>query len=214
MSFLAIRGARQSRIEAAVWEETWGALTDPATLYGLIESYRASFGNNADAERTAGLERLRRRQQRAIQILNDPDQPYADAKRRVQEITAEIATIEQEVKRAEVFQMPAKRAVEALAREIAAEEPESFEDRRSVLERLQILVRYDSRTREAEIEGRFELPGQKNPRNGVGADAKTKRKDCDRTESGTSSQHPNAISAIFSERSECHRDNLSQAFPW
>jgi len=48
----------------------------------------------------------------------------------------------------------------------------------------------------------------------VGADAKTKRKGCDRTESGISSQHPNAISDIFSERSECHRDNLSQAFPW
>ena len=37
--------------------------------------------------------------------------------------------------------MPARRAIEALAREIAAEEPESFEDRRGVLERLQILVR-------------------------------------------------------------------------
>jgi hypothetical protein len=64
---------------------------------------------------------------------------------------------------------PAQR--QTLRREIAAEEPESFEDRRGVLERLQILVRYDSRTREAEIEGRFELPGQKNPRNGIGADS-------------------------------------------
>jgi hypothetical protein len=70
---------------------------------------------------------------------------------------AEIADIERE----------AKRAVEALPREIAAEEPESFEDHRGELERLRILVRYDSRTREAESEGRFNLLGVKNCCNGV-----------------------------------------------
>jgi site-specific DNA recombinase len=171
-------GVRQSRIEAAVWEETWGAITDPETLYGLIEAYRASFADNADdAQRAAVLKRLRLRQQRAVQMLCDPEQPYDEAKRRKMELDAEIAAIEQEAKRAEVFQMPAKRAVEALAREIAAEEPESFEDRRGVLERLQILVRYDSRTREAEIEGRFNLPGMKNCRNGVNADSE--RQGCD-----------------------------------
>jgi site-specific DNA recombinase len=166
-------GVRQSHIEDAVWEETWAAITDPETLYGLIAAYRASFatGNAGENAARAKLDRLRRRQQRAIENLYDPDVPPAEAKRRLQEITAEIATIEQEAKRAEVFQMPAKRAIEALAREIAAEEPESFEDRCGVLERLQILVRYDSRTREAEIEGRFTLPGQKNCRNCVGSDA-------------------------------------------
>ena len=34
-------GVRQSQIEKAVWEETWGALADPETLYGLIVAYRA-----------------------------------------------------------------------------------------------------------------------------------------------------------------------------
>ena len=135
----AALGVRQSPIETAVWEETWAEITDPERLYRLIDAYRARFakGNDGDAQGAAKLDRLRRRQQRAIEILNDPDVPFAEAKRRLQEITAEIAAIEQESKRGEVFQMPAKRAIEALAREIAAEEPESFEDRRGTLERLQ-----------------------------------------------------------------------------
>jgi hypothetical protein len=83
-------GVKQSLIEAAVWEETWGAITDPETLYGLIEAYRASFADNPDdAQRAAVLERLR--QQRAIQMLCDPDQPYDKAKCSLMEINAEIA---------------------------------------------------------------------------------------------------------------------------
>ena len=80
------------------------------------------------------LDRLRRRQRRAIEIISDPDVPYADAKRRLQEITAEIATIEQETKRGEVFEMPAKRAIEALAAKFRESEPKTFEGRRKLLE--------------------------------------------------------------------------------
>jgi site-specific DNA recombinase len=168
----AAHGVRQSLIEDAVWRETWAAITDPETLYGLIDAYRARFakGNDGDAGRAARLDRLRRRQLRAIEVIKDPDVPYADAKRDLQEITGEIAAMEQESQRAEVFQMPAKRAIEALAREIAAGEPESFEDRREALARLQIAVRYDSRSREAEIEGRFELPTKKNWHSGIDGD--------------------------------------------
>ena len=147
----AALGVRQSRIETAVWEETWAAITDPETLYGLIETYRARFAKGNDAQRAAGLDRLRRRQRRAIEMMSNPDVPYADATRRLQEITAEIATIEQETKRGEVFEMPAKRAIEALAAKFRESEPKTFEGRRKLLEALGIAARYDSRTREAEI---------------------------------------------------------------
>jgi hypothetical protein len=71
--------------------------------------------------------------------------------------------------------MPAKRAVYALARAFRESEPKTFEGRRKLLEGLSIAARYDSRTKEAEIEGRFQLPGQKNWRNGVRANPERKR---------------------------------------
>jgi site-specific DNA recombinase len=195
----AALGVRQSRIEAAVWDETWGAITDPETLYGLIEAYRATFADNGDAQRAAGLDRLRRRQQRAIEMMSNPDVPFADATRRLHEITAEIAAIEQEAKRAEVFQMPAKRAVDVLAREIKAGEPKTFEDRRGVLQRLQILVRYDSRTREAVIEGRFTLPGQKNCRSGVDGNPERQDEHCQQRKGRLTNRQAAAVAQILNE---------------
>ena len=49
----AALGVRQSRIETAVWEETWAEITDPETLYGLIETYRARFAKGNDGRRKA-----------------------------------------------------------------------------------------------------------------------------------------------------------------
>ncbi len=177
---------RQSLIENAVLKGTWGSITDPEMLYALIAAYRASINDKGDAERHATLDRLRRRQQRAIQILNDPDvtAAYAAAKRNLQEVTAEIARIEQEAKRAQVFEMPTKRTVDAQAREIAGLEGiDTFEKRRRFLERFEILARYDSRTREITIEGRvpgpwtasLTIPREKNCRNGVRADSQCQR---------------------------------------
>jgi site-specific DNA recombinase len=164
----AAAGVAQTRIEPTVWQAIWEALTRPAFLYRMAKAYCEAAKSATDApDLEKRLDRLRRREQRAVEILRDPDVAFIEAKRELTAIRAEMAALEAESRRAgQVMTLPPQHRIAAACREVTRKEPQTFEDRRAVLEEVVTEVRFSDD--EVEIQARLPLgSGPKNCHKGV-----------------------------------------------
>jgi DNA invertase Pin-like site-specific DNA recombinase len=126
------------RLEAVVWSAIWELLSDPAKL--LSEARAFYDAQERDRKRGPRLEaqrdRLRAKRDRIVRMVEDGLKDYDKGRAAIQSLDREIAAVEERVA-TEVIQMPSLHAAEAAVREIAAgEEPETFQERRDILERL------------------------------------------------------------------------------
>lgn len=147
---------RQTTIETAVFQAVWELVTDPKTLWRLVNAEYVQQSKAADGPSlTARIEKLKRQEARIELLMLDPDLELASIKPKLMALRAERTALEQEARRV-VFQMPSRSAIDDAVEEIGrVPDPDDFDGRRKVLETVKCEVRYDDRT--VEIKGRVPL---------------------------------------------------------
>jgi len=121
-----------------------------------------------------------------------------NAKRDLAVIRAEIATLEIALRRAQrLVSLPPRHRIDAACREILEGQPESFEDRRAVLEEVVSEVRYADD--EVEIQARLPLDGSKNCHSNVCSDSQRQRQCGYREKAPVLRQLARRVPKVFSE---------------
>jgi len=160
---------RRAKLESAVWDALWDALSDEDLLYSLIEAFcdaqanRAKGGKKKADPVLARIERARRSLAHAERVFRDPDQPipYSQAKADLEAARRELTEAEMQ-RPTEVFEMPDRRDIAAIAREFrqGRDEIKDFADRRGFIERVVEQIRYADG--EAEIACAISLSPKRN----------------------------------------------------
>ena len=176
--------------DRVAFEAFWETLKSPDLLWRRIAQYHGRVtAAKPRRKKNAALERIekaRRTLKRLEDLLADPDQPLADAKRRVQAARQALAEAETALP-ADVLELPERASVAALAREFATARFENFADRRGLIERVVDRIRYQDGEMEitcAVALGAAESEsGHENWNRGIGADAERQDQDRDGRES-------------------------------
>jgi site-specific DNA recombinase len=163
----------KERIEGAVWSALWKAISDPAALTHFARAYHARKAVPGRAKRDLGkrIAYLEQKERRAIEIMKEGVIDFAEARRDLALVRAELQAAQGE-RSAEVVSMPEDAVIAAYAREVAAQgEPVTYDDRRAIVENTVVQLRYSEN--EVEMDCRVVLSGagEKNCYSGVRADA-------------------------------------------
>jgi DNA invertase Pin-like site-specific DNA recombinase len=132
----------QKRLETAVWNALWEKVTQPDILYRMIET---SYLSKPAAEPSPRIPELEREvaqrlklEARAYDNVKDPDMPREESKRDWQRAQSARQQAEFELSHArdELSRQapkPTQKEIAAAARELAAYQPQTFEERRAFL---------------------------------------------------------------------------------
>lgn len=153
----------QARIEPAVWNALWDALTNPAVMWELARNYHQEMAK-PDAETRQSLKRriarLEQQEARDLEILYDPAQVYADASKRLQTTRTELSIARDELAQMQVIEMPTREAIEAVCAQFAAgRNLEDFADQRAIIEMAVSKIKWAPKTQEVTIIGAIRLDG-------------------------------------------------------
>jgi site-specific DNA recombinase len=149
-------------IEQAAWSAIWRLLKDPELLlqmgrdfYEALETHEGDFTGSLEQEH----ERLTRKIETTRAMLQDSLIPYAQGKADIRAAEERCRRIQQELAVAgRVVSLPPLKAAEAACREICdGAEPETYEDRRSVLDGI-LDLRMTYYNRDLAIEGKIPVP--------------------------------------------------------
>jgi site-specific DNA recombinase len=162
----AASGVLKSILEPVIWDAIWDTITDPELLWNMIAAYYDRVAARPDGKKDAATIRIEKAQQRvahAERVLRDPEQPipYERAKRDLEAARREL--LEAETARpADVFEMPERKDITALARQFAQARTEikDFADRRGILKRVVNKILYVDRA--AEIHCAIQVNPKKN----------------------------------------------------
>ncbi len=183
-------GVSMTAVETVAWKTLWSLLKNPALLLQLGQAYYDALGN-PESEGVEKLEteaaRLRAKVATTQAMMQDSLMPYAKGKADIRTCEERIRQIEAELAAAgRVISLPPLRAAEAAMREITTgAEPETYDERRPILEKI-IDLRMKYHGRNLEIEGKVPIPasapasvggGKKNRYSRLGADAQGENDD-------------------------------------
>jgi hypothetical protein len=135
----------------------WNAITDEQYMLGALRAYHDQMAPISRPDTAAQqLDKLRRREQRALEILNDPDVSFVKAKADLLEVRSQIAKLTGAAQ-IRVVNLPKEHQVKSWCAEIrSGPQPEGYQERRAVLEQADITVRFQAG--EVEVEGRCTFP--------------------------------------------------------
>ena len=152
-------GVAQAALETAAWAMIWGVLTNPALLLEMGKAYYDSLPqpeSDGIKELERELARLRDRQEVVLELMKQKLMKIPDGKKEIeQDIRPRVAAIQDELRMAgRIVRLPSLHEAEATLREITdGPEPETYQDRRKILEGIHDL-------RMSYLEGELEISGK------------------------------------------------------
>lgn len=159
----------KDKLEGTIWRALWGAMSDGATLIPLVAAYYAEAPITEEqtthiAQLKEKLAQLKRVEERAYEMMRDPDLPRLETKARWQDAqkarcNAEYALNEAESASASKGQKPSDDALKAMATDLAKDEPTKWEDRHAFIRSLITEVRTDGVSVTIEVSIPFDILG-------------------------------------------------------
>jgi DNA invertase Pin-like site-specific DNA recombinase len=199
------------RIEPVGWTAIWELITNPRLLLAQGKAYyskQTARGGTAKLERKR--ERLRTEIEKTGRMMRKSLMDFDEGEREILATQKQLRQIEEELHTAgRVVFLPSERQAEAALRKIAdpRNEPQTFADRRSVLEAVQDL-RMEYYDGELTIEGKVPMPlpaaddNKNNCNPGLGADSKGQREHCCNGESWTLAHSTKSVTQVLIQASE------------